>query len=192
MSDREQDLVATASETVGPFFHFGLATDPSLGCVAEPSVPGDHITLAFRVTDGEGAAVPDALIEIWQVDAQGAPAPSPASVGRPAAFRGFGRMATDEDGRCEFQTVRPGRAGGSADPQAPHINICLFARGLLRQVHTRLYFADEPGLADDVVIALVPAARRATLLATRDAADPARWLFDVRLQGEHETVFFDI
>lgn len=193
MSDRQEDLVATASETVGPFFHFGLATDPALGCVADPSVPGDHITLAFRVTDGEGVAVPDALVEIWQVDAQGAPAPPPASVGHPAAFRGFGRLATNEHGQCDFHTVRPGRAGGShADPQAPHINICLFARGLLRQVHTRVYFAGDPGLADDAVLAMVPAGRRATLLATRDAADSARWLFDLRLQGERETVFFEV
>ena len=193
MSDRGPDLVATASETVGPFFHFGLATDAALGCVADPSVSGEHITLAFRVTDGDGVPVPDALLEIWQMDAEGAPAPPPASAGQPAAFRGFGRLATAGDGTCEFQTVRPGRAsGGHADPQAPHINICLFARGLLRQVHTRIYFPGESGLDDDAVLALVPAGRRQTLMARQDPATTGRWMFDVRLQGEHETVFFDV
>jgi protocatechuate 3,4-dioxygenase, alpha subunit len=185
------DLVATASETVGPFFHFGLATDQALGRVADPSVKGEHITVQFRITDGDGQPVPDALVEIWQMDGQGrnAVADPPGSV---PSFRGFGRLPTAEDGTCEFETIRPGGVSdGSKGVQAPHINVCLFARGLLRQLHTRVYFAGDPALERDAALALVPHERRATLMATPDPQRPGRWVFDVRLQGRDETVFFD-
>lgn len=193
MSADAREPVATPSETVGPFFHFGLATDPGLGVVAEPSVAGTHIALRFRVTDADGASVSDALVEIWQVDGAGAPAPLPASPSQPAAFRGFGRLPTGDDGGCEFRTVLPGPTiDDQGRRQAAHVNVCLFARGLLRHLHTRVYFPDDPAIADDPVLALVPAARRGTLLARPDAAGPHRWLFDLRLQGRDETVFFDL
>lgn len=193
MSDESRDLVATPSETVGPFFHFGLATDPGLGVVAEPSVAGTHIVLRFQVTDADGAPVPDALVEIWQVDGAGAPAPLPASPSQPAAFRGFGRLPTGGDGCCEFRTVLPGpTTDDQGRRQAAHVNVCLFARGLLRHLHTRVYFPDDPAVAGDPVLALVPAARRGTLLARPDPAEPYRWTFDLRLQGQDETVFFDL
>ncbi len=192
MSSDEPDLIATPSETVGPFFHFGLATDPALGCVADRTAEGEFITVRFRITDANGTPVPDALVEIWQVDASGAPAVRPTLAATPA-FRGFGRMPTAEDGCCEFQTVRPGRVRDTgAGVQASHINVCLFARGLLRQVHTRLYFRGDPALADDAVLAVVPRERRKTLLARPDPENDARWLFDIRLQGHDETVFFDV
>ncbi len=193
MSAVQPDLIATSSETVGPFFHFAIATDAGLGVVADPSVPGEHIALRVHVTDGEGAAVPDALVEIWQADAAGAPVRLPASSAAPPAFRGFGRLPTAADGTCEFRTVRPGATTDeSGRTQAAHINVCLFARGLLRHLHTRIYFANDPAVADDAVMGLVPADRRATLLARPDPAAPERWLFDLRLQGPDETVFFDL
>jgi protocatechuate 3,4-dioxygenase alpha subunit len=197
MSRDETDLVATPSATVGPFFHFGLATDPALGRVAEPSARGEHITLRIRMTDGEGMPVPDALVEVWQVDGDGVEASPPAS-GEPSRFSGFGRLPTAEDGTCEFETVRPGRVpDGRGGHQASHINLCIFGRGLLRQVHTRVYFAGDAALDQDAVLALVPEARRRTLLARPDPQHAGRWVFDVRLQGQvgheqDETVFFDV
>jgi protocatechuate 3,4-dioxygenase, alpha subunit len=192
MSLKEPELIASPSETVGPFFHFGLATDAGLGAVASPPASGEFIVLRFAVTDGDGVPVPDALVEIWQVDADGdAAVPSPA--GQAPAFRGFGRLPTAEDGTCEFETVRPGRApDGQGGRQASHINVCLFARGLLRQLHTRVYFQGDAALREDAVLARVPEQRRDTLMAKPDPQRAGRWLFEVRLQGDHETVFFDV
>lgn len=184
----ESDFVATPSETVGPFFHFGLATDATLGCVADRSAHGEFITLRIRITDGDGRPVPDALVEIWQVDADGHEA-RPAAAGEKSGFRGFGRLPTTDEGTCEFETVRPGQ---TAPGTASHINICLFARGLLRHLHTRVYFRGDSALAGDAVLALVPEHRRESLLARPDPETPGRWLFDLRLQGENETVFFNV
>ena len=192
MSRDEMDLVATPSATVGPFFHFGLATDLTLGRVAESSANGEHITLRIRMTDGGGIPVPDALVEIWQVDADGVEA-SPRAAGETSDFSGFGRLPTAEDGTCEFETVRPGRVpDGGGGVQASHINVCIFGRGLLRQLHTRVYFEGDAALDHDAVLALVPEPRRSTLLARPDPQRPGVWLFDVRLQGADETVFFDV
>jgi protocatechuate 3,4-dioxygenase, alpha subunit len=192
MSVNDPDLIATPSETVGPFFHFGIATDPSLGRVVGGTARGGLIRIGFRITDGDGAPVPDALVEIWQVDADGAHAAPPAP-GRTSVFFGFGRLPTADDGKCEFETIRPGHvrdAGGRL--QASHINVCLFARGLLRHLHTRLYFPGDPAIEGDPVLAIVPAHRRQTLFARPDPGSPDRWVFEIRLQGEDETVFFDV
>lgn len=175
MSDAQR-LVATPSQTVGPFFHFAL-TPLANGQVVGP-VEGARIELLITVTDSDGRTVPDAIVELWQAD-------GPVSA--------FGRMPTAEDGTCVFTTVRQGSHADAMGPQqAPHINVCLFARGLLRHLHTRIYFAGDPALGADPVLALVPDDRRATLLATPDAADSGRWRFHVRLQGPEETVFFDV
>jgi len=195
MSD--QDLIAIPSQTVGPFFHFGLAETPTLGRLAGPGARGHRIWLSMRVVDGDGAAVPDAMIEIWQADGDGVipPPPEPGTTPVQPAFTGFGRLSTDADGLCTFETVRPGYVRASAagaGTQAPHINVCLFARGLLRQIHTRVYFPDDPGLGSDPVLSLVPEDRRQTLLATASSDDPDLWRFDIRLQGDEETVFFDV
>jgi protocatechuate 3,4-dioxygenase, alpha subunit len=155
---------ATSSQTVGPFFSFCLTAETD-GRVVGP-LAGERIQLVVAVWDGDGCPVPDAIVEIWQ-DAGG-------------SIAAFGRMGTGDDGVCTFETVR-----------SPHINVCLFARGLLRHLQTRIYFAGDPQLATDPVLALVPEARRPTLLATRDDATPSRWRFDLRLQGADETVFFD-
>jgi protocatechuate 3,4-dioxygenase, alpha subunit len=178
----EERPVATPSQTVGPFFHFGLATNEALGRIAGD---GERIRLRVRVLDGDGLPVPDALVETYQADADGVYARAP--------FTGFGRLPTREDGACVFDTIVPGAVEGRAgQPQAPHINVCLLARGLLRQVYTRLYFAGHTLNATDPLLALVPADRRETLLASRVAGEGETWEFLIRLQGEAETVFFDL
>lgn len=162
-------LVATGSQTVGPFFHFGLTADGAVNATPLPDgVP--RIALTVRVTDGSGKPVDDAAVEVFY--------------GLKASPAGclFARLPTMSDGTCTFELASP----------SAHINVCLFARGLLRHLHTRIYFDGDPGLASDPVLALVPEDRRATLLARRDAASPERWRFDLRLQGADETVFFDL
>jgi protocatechuate 3,4-dioxygenase alpha subunit len=137
---------------------------------------GGRIRLAVRVLDGAAAPVTDALVEIWQRGTE------------PAGEFAFGRLATDSDGCCEFETVRPSPpARGAA-----HVNVCLFARGLLRHLHTRVYFADDARVDEDPVLELLPRHRRSTLIATQDRAASLRWTFDIHLQGADETVFFDV
>jgi protocatechuate 3,4-dioxygenase alpha subunit len=192
--------IATASQTVGPFFHFGLGRNPALGQIAPPDAPGERIQVRVRVVDGDGIPLPDALIELYQADADGRYAQD--------AFSGFGRLPTDHNGVCLFETIRPGAVpDGRGGVQAPHINVCLFARGLLRHICTRVYFPGDPALATDPVLALVPRARRQTLMACLVEEDVAQapgapgatavprlpiWEFAIRLQGEGETVFFDL
>jgi protocatechuate 3,4-dioxygenase, alpha subunit len=194
MSER---LIATPSQTVGPFFHFGLVHQGARGTMAGPGTRGEHIKLHIRVTDGEEVPVPDAIIELWQADADGRyvrpddPA-RPALTGAPD-FIGYGRQPTSTDGTCVFETIRPGPIGDPAGRvHAAHIDVCFFARGILRQIYTRIYFAGDSRLTDDVVLASVPVERRATLLATPMADVPGQWSFDIRLQGANETVFFDL
>ena len=189
----------TPSQTVGPYLHIGLtqgaygAREIFSATVADPGLPGTHIRIEGRVFDGEGNIVPDAVLEIWQADPAGRYA-HPAD-GRPLAsnsFRGFGRCPTDKDGGFAFATVKPGSVPGpGGTTQAPHINVGVFSRGLLKRLFTRIYFAGEPANAADPILALVPADRRATLLAKPDAAKPNVFRLDIRLQGPNETVFFD-
>ena len=189
----------TPSQTVGPYLHIGL-TQGAYGAheifsatLADPGLPGTHVRIEGRVFDGEGNVVPDAVIEIWQADAAGRYA-HPAD-GRPLAsnsFRGFGRCPTDKDGGYAFDTVKPGTVPGpGGSTQAPHINVGVFSRGLLKRLFTRIYFAGDPANATDPILALVPADRRDTLLAKPDAAKPGLFRLDIRLQGPNETVFFD-
>ena len=173
-------LIATSSQTVGPFFHVGPGASDAAAHMASSAAPGEHITLAVRVLDGDGAPVPDAMIEIRQADGGGSYADSPG-------FTGFGRASTDADGWCRFTTIKPGTG---ADSQAPHVSVCLFARGLLRHVYTRIYFAGDDGIAADPILALVPAPRQSTLVAR--IAGPSTWQHVIRLQGTDETVFFDV
>ncbi len=182
-------LIPSASQTVGPFFNFGLTADPSLGILAREGAEGERIRLSFRVLDGEQAPTPgDSMIELWQADAQGRYAPA----GDPC-FTGFGRLETDQEGWCTFETVKPGRVPDEKGSlQAPHINVTLFARGLLKHLFTRVYFAGDPANAGDAVLALVPENRRETLLAWPVEGQPGTWRLDIRLQGQQETVFFDL
>lgn len=171
MSD-DGKLVGTASQTVGPFFHFALTAQP-FGRMVDRFSGGEPVALVIRVTDGGGRPVNDAMVELWQAGV-------------------FGRMPTGEDGACRFETMHPGTIPDEwPEQQAPHVNVCLFARGLLRHVQTRIYFAGDPRLETDPVLALVPAERRGTLVAERDPHAANLWLFELRLQGPHETVFFD-
>lgn len=188
----------TPSQTVGPFLHIGLVPaaygvrEVFSTTLAAPGMPGEHIRIEGRLLDGEGNTLPDAMVEIWQADHQGRYA-HPAD-GRPLmsnSFRGFGRCSTEKGGFA-FDTVKPGAvAGPNGSMQAPHINVGIFSRGLLKRLFTRIYFAGDPANDTDPILALVPADRRATLMAKPDAAKPSLYRFDIRLQGKDETVFFE-
>jgi protocatechuate 3,4-dioxygenase alpha subunit len=185
-------FAATPSQTVGPYFSIGLPWAGGPHAV-RPGTSG-AIRIGGAVHDGDGAPIPDHLIETWQadpggrfVDLHGHGGPSEL-----AGFRGFARSGAEMgDGTWEILTVKPGPVPGPRGAtQAPHIDISVFARGMLRRCVTRIYFADEPGAnAADPVLAAIPAERRATLLAQR-TADGYR--FDIRLQGPRETVFFAV
>ena len=188
----------TASQTVGPFFHDCLMRDAAtFDALAAPATEGVRIRVEGLVLDGDGAPVPDAVLELWQANAQGRynhPADR-RDLPLDGAFTGYGRIATDADGRYGFTTVKPGPVPFDADrQQAPHISIAVLGRGLLNHLYTRLYFDDEPANATDPVLERVPAERRATLVARRgsDAKAALMYRFDVVLQGANETVFFDL
>jgi protocatechuate 3,4-dioxygenase alpha subunit len=146
------------------------------------------------VLDGDGQVVPDAMLEIWQADAAGRYAhPADGRASPNSAFKGFGRCGTDKDGAFSFETVKPGAVPGPGGKmQAPHVAIVLFSRGMLTHVFTRIYFADEAANAADPILALVPEDRRATLIARREDGAHPTYRLDIRLQGDGETVFFDI
>lgn len=186
----------TPSQTLGPFFAMKMAPVTEL---ASPSIAGERIRIIGSVRDGDRQIVDDALVEVWQADAAGryrhpaaeqtADAPVPD-----ASFTGYGRSLIDVGtGVFTFDTIKPGRvindAGGR---QAPHLSLIVTGRGLLKPCHTRLYFADEQAANErDAVLASVPTSRRATLLAEPTPAEPiTTYRFDIRLQGEDETVFF--
>jgi protocatechuate 3,4-dioxygenase, alpha subunit len=181
----------TPSQTVGPYFAIGLPWDGGPYAVS-PGTSG-AITISGVLFDGAGEPIPDGLIETWQPDSKGRFADLRGSGGgaEPDAFRGFARAATDDCGRYEIVTVKPGPVTGVAgELQAPHINVSVFARGLLHRCVTRIYFVDEQSAnARDPVLCTVPSARRETLLA--QVTDDG-YRFDIRLQGPGETVFFDL
>lgn len=186
------ELMPTPSQTVGPYLHLGLTDSRSISRVAGDGVKGERLWLTFHVLDGEGMPVPDAMIELWQADSDGH-YPEQGSMTDDAAFGGFGRLATDENGSCTFETIRPGCVPGPGETvQAPHINVSILGRGILKRLSTRAYFAAEPRNDADPILALLPENRRATLLARPDPARTSNWIFDVRLRGEGETVFFDV
>ena len=190
MTERDSSLVASSSQTVGPFFQVGPGNTERFGRMAGPDTPGDHIRLRIRVLDGDGVAVHDALIELFQADADGVHPQSVARRTASNAFAGFGRLGTNDEGWCVFETVRPGAHDTTDGREAGHVSVCLFARGLLRHLYTRIYFEDDPALDADPLLSIVPVGRRSTLLASR--LPDGAWEFIVRLQGDRETVFFDL
>ena len=192
----------TPSQTVGPFFKYGLTphgqydwNDAFTSNLVTSDASGDRIRVEGRVFDGDGQPVPDAMLEIWQADAQGRFADPQDKRALPnAMFRGFGRCGTDGNGAYAFDTIKPGSVPDpDGKPQAPHVLLAVFARGMLRHLYSRIYFSDEPGNDSDPVLALVPSGRRMTLIAKREPGNGnAVYQLDVRLQGEGETVFFDV
>jgi len=196
----------TPSQTVGPYFAYGLTPkgrcqwDPNgqyawketVGDnLVTPDATGEKIRIEGRVTDGDGQPINDAMIEIWQADGQGRYAAAAGGARPNTQFKGFGRSATNKDGEYGFATVKPGVVPGpKGTTQAPHILVAVYSRGMLRQVYTRIYFADEAANGSDPILALVPADRRGTLIATKQADGVYR--FDIRVQGENETVFFEV
>ena len=194
-------LRQTPSQTVGPFFAYGLTPEqygypfPALAgsVLADDETPGERIRLTGRVLDGENNPVPDAMLEIWQADAAGRYGHPADPRGSNLRFTGFGRCGTgtDPENRFVFDTIKPGPPG---EGQAPHVNVILFMRGLLSHVFTRIYFDDEAEAnARDPVLASVETARRHTLIAARQTT-PAGTVYrlDLHLQGPDETVFFDV
>jgi len=185
-------LPQTPSQTVGPFFKPALIRSGQESLVTA-STRGERVAIEGCVLDGDAAAVSDAMIELWQANADGCydhPEEFQEKIYDPD-FRGFGRSATDERGRFRFHTIKPGPVAGPGTVlQAPHINVSIFARGLLKRLVTRIYFPDEPLNASDAVLNAIAPARRSTLIAQVERPGVLR--FDIVLQGEHETVFFDV
>ena len=199
----------TPSQTVGPYFAYGLA--PHSRCnwspdqkaydwketvganLVTPDATGEKIRIEGRVTDGDGLPINDAMIEIWQADGQGRYAHPTDPRGSNIGFKGFGRCGTGTDpaNRFVFETVKPGSVDGK---QAPHVSVIVFMRGLLSHAYTRLYFSDEAEAnAADPVLRSVPEARRASLIAKReDTASGPVYRFDIHMQGDAETIFFDV
>jgi protocatechuate 3,4-dioxygenase alpha subunit len=190
-------LVPTASQTAGPFFSIGLARPEWSDLTGGGKAAGERVRIEGSVLDGDGP-VADALVEIWQANAAGRYAHAEDRQAKPLDphFRGFGRSATDKQGRFRFLTVRPGPVPGRGNTlQAPHISIAVFARGLLKQVTTRLYFPGEALNKSDPVLGLVDDERRRATLIAADAGQQegaTLYRFDIVLQGERETVFFDV
>jgi protocatechuate 3,4-dioxygenase alpha subunit len=190
-------VVPTPSQTVGPFFHLALDR-PAWADLAAHHPKGERIAVAGRVIDGDGDPVADACLEIWQANAAGRYAhPDDTRADKPLdpRFRGFGRVSTDADGRFRLTTIRPGPVPGRGNHlQAPHLAVAIFARGLLKQLFTRIYFAGEAlNDSDPVLSSIDDPARRRTLIAVRDdAGGTPAYRFDIVLQGNDETVFFAI
>jgi protocatechuate 3,4-dioxygenase, alpha subunit len=180
-------LGTTPSQTVGPFFALGLPW--SDGPHVVPEGTAGEIRIGGRVLDGAGAPVGDALVETWQADPDGRFDHPDDPRGRVPGFRGFGRSPTDDAGRWEVLTLKPGPVPApDGGEQAPHIAVSILARGLLQRVVTRIYFGDEPEAnAADPVLSVLTRAERATLIA---APVDGGYAIDFRLQGDGETVFF--
>jgi len=179
----------TPSQTVGPYFAIGLPWPEGPHVVPEGTP--EAVWIRGAILDGAGDRVPDSMIETWQAGPDGLFASPRGRSGDERGFRGFGRASAEPDGAFEILTVKPGPLrGADGETQAPHLDVSVFARGLLKRVVTRMYFADEEEAnAADPVLSAIDPDRRATLIA-RPTADG--YHFDVRLQGEGETVFFDV
>lgn len=186
-------LKESPSQTAGPYVHIGMT--PSLEGISGPNVPdlgsgpvpagsGPRIAVTGRILDGSGAPVGDAVVELWQADAGG------------KHNSGWGRAATDATGAYSFDTVKPGRvAGPDGKAMAPHLTLWIVARGVNIGLHTRLYFEDEAeaNAADFVLNKILDPRRRKTLIAAKSEREGRSvYSLDIRLQGEGETVFFDI
>lgn len=186
----------TPSQTVGPFYAIGLTRKP-MNILVTDATQGERVRIEGQVFDGDRQLVPDAMVEIWQANSYGRYNHPDDKQEKPldASFLGWGRSGTDKTGTFSFETVKPGPVPGKGDSvQAPHVNVCVFARGMLVHAYTRIYFADEPANQMDPVLSSIKnKTRRGTLVAAREekGGKPV-YRFDIHLQGENETVFFDM
>jgi protocatechuate 3,4-dioxygenase alpha subunit len=194
-------LKESPSQTAGPYVHIGMTPNfcdlPGVyaadmgSTLINGEVEGERITLSIRLIDGAGVPLSDGLIEIWQADASGSFV-GPSSNAAPA-FTGWGRQASDASGLSVFETIKPGRvAGPDGKLMAPHVSLWIVARGINIGLQTRLYFEDEAEAneGDFVLNKIMDKRRRQTLIARKEAG--GRYALDIHLQGEKETVFFDI
>jgi protocatechuate 3,4-dioxygenase alpha subunit len=187
------NIPGTTWQTVGPFFQIGLEHF-YLADIADEGVTGERIRIEGCLLDGDGAPIPDALIEIWQANSYGKYAHPGDTQDKPLeqGFRGFGRIATDDNGCFRFSTIKPGLTPGpNGTTQAPHLVVSLVMRGLLRGLVTRAYFADNPNNDSDPVLQLVEQERRSTLMLKPSQEAPTILRWTIHVQGENETVFFD-
>jgi protocatechuate 3,4-dioxygenase, alpha subunit len=199
-----QYLRETASQTAGPYVHIGLAPgeagfriyDRELGWdIAGPNARGERIRVEGRVIDGMGAPLRDVLIEVWQANANGHYADPDGGGPVEEGFRGWGRVISDfSTGEWAFETVKPGKIPGrNVGTQAPHLNLWIVARGINIGLNTRMYFGDEANGTDPVLNLIEWEDRRATLIARRTLREGRPvYRFDIKLQGDDETVFFDM
>ena len=186
----------TPSQTVGPFYSIGL-TSRLMNVLVSEATQGQRIRIEGSVLDGDGNPVADAMVEIWQANAHGRYNHPDDKQEKPIdpSFTGWGRSGTDENYLFSFETIKPGPVPGADDTvQAPHINVAVFARGMLLHAYTRIYFADEPANARDPVLNLIKNKKRRRTLIAMPGTENGKtvYRFDIRLQGENETVFFDV
>jgi protocatechuate 3,4-dioxygenase, alpha subunit len=186
-------LWASTSQTIGPFFSIGLTRIKQDNLVGE-GVSGERVTIEGRMLDGDGKPVPDGLLETWQANAHGkyAHPEDDQDKSLEAGFKGYGRVMTDDQGKFQFTTIKPGSVPApDGTTQAPHIAVSVFARGLERRLVTRIYFPDEPSNSSDFALNLVQPERRETLIARKVADQSGVLEWNITLQGSGETVFFD-
>lgn len=185
----------TPSQTVGPFYAIGLTRTPMNNLVTD-ATQGERIRIEGQVFDGDGAKIPDVMVEIWQANSYGRYNHPDDKQEKPLdpTFTGWGRSGTDENCLFSFETIKPGPVpGNDGTVQAPHVNVTIFARGMLVHAFTRIYFADEPANEKDPVLnSIKNKARRETLIALPGMESGKKvYRFDIRLQRDNETVFFD-
>ncbi|MEO8686419.1 MAG: protocatechuate 3,4-dioxygenase subunit alpha [Devosia sp.] len=199
-------LKETPSQTAGPYVHIGLT--PNFADIAgiypvdlgktmlTPETKGERIQIVGRILDGSGAPVTDAVVELWQADADGSYAAPTGPVSSAApSFSGWGRQPTNGEGIFIVDTIKPGAVTGpDGKPMAPHVSLWIVARGINIGLQTRLYFDDEAGAngTDQVLNKIMDPRRRTTLIARKETGDIPRYVLDIHLQGDKETVFFDV
>ncbi len=196
-------LKESPSQTAGPYVHIGMSPNfaeirgvyPSdLGSVmVTDDTPGEHIEIAGRILDGDGAPLFDGMIELWQADANGNYLD--LKVEAKPAFTGWGRQPCNPDGSFSFRTIKPGRVSGpDGKAMAPHVSLWIVARGINTGLQTRVYFEDEAEAngTDFILSRVMDPRRRKTLIAHKEAGDVPRYVIDIHLQGPNETVFFDL
>jgi protocatechuate 3,4-dioxygenase alpha subunit len=186
----------TPSQTVGPFYSIGMTSRP-MNVLANDLTEGQRIRIEGQVFDGDSKPVPDAMVEIWQANSYGRYNHPDDKQEKPldSAFTGWGRSGTDQNFLYSFETIKPGPVPGADESvQAPHVNVVVFARGMLLHAYTRMYFADEPANASDPVLNSIKNKKRRQTLLAQPGMENGRtvYRFDIRLQGENETVFFDV